>query len=213
MTRFEHSKKTRTRAPEHVRALVLNTGMALFAERGFAGTSLRAVSDASGISVGLIQYHFGTKQKLHEAVKAHAIATYMAGQDSQFALPENDFGRFIDQGLRQFFRFFRQNPAWQRLTTWAMLEGDSKTWPGEQALMDMLAARVRAAQDMGALRPDLDPDLLLIAMGGMMSAWLNHRERYASRIEHLGDEQAREDAYLALCLALLEHSRADEEAP
>ncbi|PIE75436.1 hypothetical protein CSA17_07490 [bacterium DOLJORAL78_65_58] len=64
----------RTRNPERVRERVLDASTRLFAAMGFAGTSLRNISDASGVSVGLIQYHFGTKQALYDAVREHALA-------------------------------------------------------------------------------------------------------------------------------------------
>src|SRR5687767_8501361 len=114
-----------TRDPERVRAAVLTAGVRLFAERGFAGTSLQNLSDVCGISVGLIQYHFGSKDDLYQAVKEHAMASYVASQEPQFALPTEAFDVFMGRGLAQYFRFFEQRPTWRRLAAWATLEGDT----------------------------------------------------------------------------------------
>lgn len=186
--------------------------MTLFAERGFAGTSFRDVSKRSGISVGLIQYHFGTKTALYDAVREHALAEYVEAQEPQFALPGEDFDAFMGRGLRRYFRFFEEHPTWMRLSAWAALEGDERAWPGEHALMDRLVERVRAAQSAARIRPDVDSELLLIIVGGMMKAWMAYRERYAARLEHLGDRRAQEDAYLELCSDLLRHTSPEGRA-
>lgn len=180
--------------------------MSLFSERGFAGTSFRDVAERSGISVGLIQYHFGTKTGLYDAVREHALRDYVEAQEPQFALPTEDLDTFIDRGLRRYFRFFEEHASWMRLTSWAALEGDDRAWPGEHALMDRLVERVRASQETGHLRRELDPELLLIVVGGMMRSWLAYRDRYASRLAHLGTKREQEDAYLTLCRELLRHA-------
>jgi AcrR family transcriptional regulator len=184
----------------------LEAALTLFAERVFAGTSLRDVSDLSKVSVGLIQYHFRSKSALYDAVRARALAAYTHAQEPQFAVPLSDFEAFLDRGLREYFRFCEGNTAWVRLAAWAALEGDDRAWPGEHDLMDRLVERVRASQAAGHIRSDLDPELLLIVVGGMMRSWLAYRDRYASRLEHLGTKLAQEDAYLSLCRDLLRHA-------
>lgn len=41
--------------------------MAMFAERGFNETTIKAIADAAGVSTGLVQHHFGTKDGLRQA--------------------------------------------------------------------------------------------------------------------------------------------------
>lgn len=40
----------------------------LFAELGYAGTSVRAISKAAGANVNAVSYHFGSKQGLYQAI-------------------------------------------------------------------------------------------------------------------------------------------------
>ncbi|MEN0064133.1 MAG: TetR/AcrR family transcriptional regulator [Myxococcota bacterium] len=194
------------RDPERVRELVLDAGLTEFSRSGYAGTSLRDVSRASGISVGLIQYHFGTKQELYDAVKAYAIRQYGAAQEgplSQSAGQPDSFRRLVDGGMRQFFKFTRENPDWLRLTLWSNLEGDTTAWPGEFDFVDMLVSRVRDAQEAGEIDPALDPELLPIAVAGLMQGWVEYRDRHASRLAHLGGPDKQMERYLEHCLALL----------
>lgn len=44
-----------------------------FAVEGVPGTSLREVAEAAGVSIGLVQHHFGTKAGLVAAVNDHVI--------------------------------------------------------------------------------------------------------------------------------------------
>jgi AcrR family transcriptional regulator len=55
----ERSRETQER--------LLDAAEALFAERGFEGTSLRAVTQAAGASVSAAHYHFGSKEALLRA--------------------------------------------------------------------------------------------------------------------------------------------------
>lgn len=55
------------------RARIRNAALVQFAERGVAGASMRTIADAAGVSVGLVQHHFGTKDKLQQECDAYAI--------------------------------------------------------------------------------------------------------------------------------------------
>jgi AcrR family transcriptional regulator len=50
------------------RELILDTAERLFAEKGLDATSVRDITGAAGVNLGAITYHFGTKQKLIEAM-------------------------------------------------------------------------------------------------------------------------------------------------
>jgi len=52
----------------NVREQILDTAEIDFADRGYAGTSLREISNAAGVTQALITYYFGTKQQLFEQV-------------------------------------------------------------------------------------------------------------------------------------------------
>jgi len=43
----------------------------LFADKGFAGTSVRDIADAAGVNLAMISYYFGSKEKLMEAMFQH----------------------------------------------------------------------------------------------------------------------------------------------
>jgi AcrR family transcriptional regulator len=68
------------------RAALLGEATALFAERGYAGTSLEDVASASQVTRGAVYHHFASKQALFEAVldrqEARVTADVMAAAAS-----------------------------------------------------------------------------------------------------------------------------------
>ncbi|MEX2261314.1 MAG: TetR family transcriptional regulator [Bryobacteraceae bacterium] len=58
---------------EDTRARILTAAERLFAERGFAGASLRAVIGEAKVNLAAIHYYFGSKEKLLEAVFARRL--------------------------------------------------------------------------------------------------------------------------------------------
>src|SRR6476646_9854995 len=66
----------RVRDAENTRNAVLTAAERLFAECGFAATSMRDISNASGVSHPLIHHHFGSKEDLYRAVKQRLVEGY-----------------------------------------------------------------------------------------------------------------------------------------
>lgn len=56
------------RTTEEFREAVVAEATRLFADRGFAGTSVQEIADAVGCSKQLVLYHFGSKDAIREAV-------------------------------------------------------------------------------------------------------------------------------------------------
>jgi AcrR family transcriptional regulator len=47
---------------------IIETAENLFADKGFAGTSVRDIAEDAGVNVAMISYYFGSKEKLLEAL-------------------------------------------------------------------------------------------------------------------------------------------------
>lgn len=55
---------------------LIRVAMKLFADKGFDGVTVRDISAAADVSVGLINHHFGSKEGLREAVDRHFLAQF-----------------------------------------------------------------------------------------------------------------------------------------
>lgn len=55
---------------------LIKVAMRLFADKGFDGITVRDISSAADVSVGLINHHFGSKEGLREAVDRYFIQQF-----------------------------------------------------------------------------------------------------------------------------------------
>ncbi|AQA09507.1 TetR/AcrR family transcriptional regulator [Streptomyces samsunensis] len=64
------------------RTQILDSAEALFAERGYRGTSVRAITDGAGANLAAVGYHFGSKAELWAAVAHRVIEPINAAQNA-----------------------------------------------------------------------------------------------------------------------------------
>lgn len=89
---------------ERTRARILGAALALFTERGYAGTSMRDLADRLGMTKAALYYHFASKEALlRELVRPlidglnACVATVEAGELSSAALLRTLVDLFADQ--------------------------------------------------------------------------------------------------------------------
>ncbi|MEA5593343.1 TetR/AcrR family transcriptional regulator [Rivularia sp. UHCC 0363] len=68
---------------------ILNVAERLFAEKGFAGTTLRNVIREAGVNIAAVHYHFGSKEELFIAVLRRVARQCIELQLQQLAKYEN----------------------------------------------------------------------------------------------------------------------------
>ena len=93
---------------------LLQAAVGLFARKGYSATGLREIVREAGVSVAMVNYHFGSKQALLEAIldkffhSVYSIAEEsLTGEDP----PELKLRRY----LRAVVGVFRQNPELVRI--------------------------------------------------------------------------------------------------
>ena len=62
---------------------ILDAAGVLFAERGFAETSLRTITSTAGVNLAAVNYHFGSKKALIQAVFARILKPFCLELDEQ----------------------------------------------------------------------------------------------------------------------------------
>ena len=67
-------------APPDTRTQILDAAEHLFAERGYRGTSIRAITDRAGANLAAVGYHFGSKAQLLTAVIRRVVEPIIAAQ-------------------------------------------------------------------------------------------------------------------------------------
>ena len=176
-------------APPDTRTQLLDAAEHLFAERGFRGTSVRAITDLAGANLAAVGYHFGSKAELLTAVVRRVIepinAAQGAGLDRLLAgtqdppvadLVEAFAGPLFDAMLAGDERGARTSRLIMRII------GDPaeemRTWTGlaEDAVRDRYAAAFERAL------PGLSQDELWFRMRGILAvAAVDRVEAYNQR--------------------------------
>ncbi len=68
---------------------ILDTAEALFAEKGFAETSLRLITSKAGVNLAAVNYHFGSKKSLIQAVFARFLEPFCSNLAQALDVLEN----------------------------------------------------------------------------------------------------------------------------
>ena len=69
---------------------IRNAAMQSFAAQGFSNTSLRAVASTAGVSLGLVQHHFATKEGLIKAVDDYVLTVVITQITQEIAASTSD---------------------------------------------------------------------------------------------------------------------------
>ena len=98
-------------AIDEKRARLLDAAGHEFAEKGFEGATVRSISDRAGVNLAAINYHFGDKERLYEAVLllAHETRPVVAPDP-----PDMD----PRESLRRYVAHFLEDVVYQQATSW-----------------------------------------------------------------------------------------------
>ncbi len=72
---------------DKTRAALIEAGLKLFGEKGFAAASTREIAAEARANIGSIAYHFGGKEKLRDACAVHIVETVATVAEPVFAIP------------------------------------------------------------------------------------------------------------------------------
>jgi len=96
---------------ERTRALILEAALELFREHGFEDTTMRAIADRAGVSLGNAYYYFKSKEHLIQAIYAHTHDEHRAASAEVLARETDLAARLLGvmrakvETLRPYHRF------------------------------------------------------------------------------------------------------------
>ena len=164
-----------SRSPSRDRqASLISSAAALFAAKGFKGTTTKEIARAAGISEALVFKYFPTKRALYTAILAEkAPLSELLSAVEHVARKRDDYGVFT---LIAGYRIRPgADPTMLRLLLFSALEGHelADMFFGKQhrVFYDYLAGYIQTRIEEGAFR-DIDPLLAARAFIGMV---VHHR--------------------------------------
>jgi AcrR family transcriptional regulator len=157
------------------RRVIIDAALALFARKGFRGTTTKEIAEAAGCSEATIFKYFTSKDELYSAILEvkSAIEETMA-RAAEAAAKNDDAGVFRAVGLEALIRT-EQDPSLMRLLLYSALEGhelshfffESKVRPLHEFLSNYIGQRVTD----GVFRP-VNPLLAARGFVGMIAHYL-----------------------------------------
>ena len=153
-------------APLSTRDRILAEAERLFAHRGYAGTSLRQVADAVGVTPPNLYNHFRSKRALYEAVLDRGIAPLIEilGRSQREDWSEPATVRMLED----IFSYLDRSPHLPRLVYFEMLTGGEVLRRiAESWIRPLLITAVAALEEQGDDGWEVEELPLLV------SAWFN----------------------------------------
>jgi TetR/AcrR family transcriptional repressor of bet genes len=173
----EPEKRGRKQSKEVRRQQLIEATIDSLAKRGYAETTMADVADGAGLSRGIVNFHFESKEKLLVATLQHMYDEYSTHW-------RNAYNRAGDDPARQLAAlvaadFDRAVCNKRKLAAWCAFWGEAKSRPTYQALC---GARDAAYQNLfvelcRALRDDggygFEPAAMALALSAMLEGlWL-----------------------------------------
>lgn len=157
---------------EGTAAALVQAGRVLFAQHGFDGTSVRAITAQAGANLGAITYHFGSKAALYESVLRSAIGPSQQRIVAAADGPGSPIER-IEAIVRVLFDYLHENPDLPSLMMQLLVSVRPIPEPALQAVqgnIGRLAAVIAEGQADGSIRGG-DPQLMALSIGAQ-PIWL-----------------------------------------
>jgi AcrR family transcriptional regulator len=164
---------TRQRDAERSRTVILQAAVELFAERGFAATTMQDIARAAGVARATPGYFFGSKEALYDAVLRHVhdersqalnlacaplrewAADRAAGSEALRAA--------LEAAIDGYVAFLRRRPEFARLIEWeALAEATQLRDEPSSSLSDAFRRVHRVRRERG-LR-DFDVQVVVVAV-------------------------------------------------
>jgi len=164
------------------RVQLLDVGRALFAERGFDGTSVEEVAASAGVSKPIVYDHFGGKEGLFEAVVDREVADLLARFAA--ALDGDDPRRLLEQATLALLGYVEQSPDGFRVLVrpaagpWGDTPAASVLSAVGARVEHLLAARLTASRAFAGLYAQA-----LVGQGTLVGQWwLEHPEHTRAEV-------------------------------
>jgi AcrR family transcriptional regulator len=175
---------------------IMEAAERLFADKGFAGTSVRDIAEAANVNLAMISYYFGSKEKLMEAMFHHR-GKYMRIQLENILhntdlAPMQKVEKLIEDYIDRIFKkqCFHKVMIREQMTDSAgpISEQIYQLKQTNQALIKQL---INEGQKKGDFKKNVDISFLMMSLVGTTSQLLTsqHYYRTANNLQALTQEE------------------------
>ncbi|MCE6987583.1 TetR/AcrR family transcriptional regulator [Dyadobacter sp. CY323] len=154
---------------------IIEVGERLFAQKGFAGTSVRDIAQEADVNVSMISYYFGSKEKLIEALFQHRmnesrsrLETLLMDDD---LMPIQKINVLIDSVIDRLMG----NQCFHNIMMREQLSSERTPVISEHIRnlkirnMQLMQKLIQEGQDSGAFRKNIDMSLMSTTLYGTIN--------------------------------------------
>ena len=149
------------------RTAILDAGERLFAERGYAATTIKQIGIEAGVNSALLYYYFDDKERLYGEVVNRVLTLLMAEGEKVFARAQSP-----DEAIRGLIRvqgeLLVSRPHVPRLMARELVDHQAAHARGQLAqlaagVFRRLCEMIRDGQRAGTLASDFDPQFAAVS--------------------------------------------------
>lgn len=148
---------------EETKARILAAAFREFAEYGVAGARVDRIAKNAECNKNLIYVYFESKEGLFTTVLDQRLADAYAGLEFT---PDD-----LPDLARRVFDYAHANPDVYRLLAWATLERTAAQPPSREREHTRKLPMIREQQQAGAVNAGVPPELILMAVMALATAW------------------------------------------
>jgi AcrR family transcriptional regulator len=175
---------------------IMEAAEKLFADQGFAGTSVRDIAEAANVNLAMISYYFGSKEKLMEAMFLHR------GEDFKLQLenilqnknlsPMQKVEKLIEDYIEKIFRkqCFHKIMAREQMVSSSSFITD-QIHQLKQKNSALIKELINEGQNAGHFKKNIDISFLMMTLTGTISQLVTtqHYYRKANNLESVPDDE------------------------
>jgi AcrR family transcriptional regulator len=169
---------------------IMEAAEKLFAEQGFAGTSVRDIAEAANVNLAMISYYFGSKEKLMEAMFLHRGADFKLQLESilqnKNLSPIQKVERLIEDYIE---KIFKKQCFHKIMTREQMVSGSSFITDQIHQLKQKNSALIKELINEG--KKNIDISFLMMTLTGTIGQLVTtqHYYRKANNLESIPDDE------------------------
>ena len=191
----------RTALPNDTPERILEAALEAFSQNGFDGARTRDIAARAKVTLGLLQYHFGTKDALWKAAVERAFEELQGGLDRLIANRDQlDERELLRELIRGHVRFVAEHTEFIRIMhDEGKRKGPRMRWLADRfvkPLFHKIVPLIEKAQARGILAAGADPAHFVYAMIGA-AGMIFHQAEECRRLT--GIEPNAPDAVEAHC--------------
>jgi TetR/AcrR family fatty acid metabolism transcriptional regulator len=181
------------RARSEKRALILDAAIKVFARSGYHGSRVSDIAREAGIAYGLVYHYFKNKEEILATIFEERWSGFLEALEGIASGPTSTEDKLVSvAGL--ILNAYRVRPDWVKVLVMEIQRSQRFAEPEQiravGRLFDQVARIVRAGQERGDLRADLDPKIACMVFLGALELVITSMVLGLVKVE--GDVEQRE---------------------